>query len=131
MLYCTDLYRPCSSKLWHGNRGKTRHGFRGSIYRVFQRRLAGQKARYSCLFWAHLSRCHFHQIHTALRTFTRVSRQFCGGTVLCCKLSLLAGNCIVAADKYFMKLIESLSLFGFPHIGVFPGICLNFCVIHG
>jgi hypothetical protein len=84
-----------------------------------------QKARYSCLFWAHFLRCHFQQIHTAVRTVAWISRQFCGGTVLCCKLSLLAGKCILVDNKSFLKLIESLSLFWFPRIGVFLGICLN------
>ena len=38
----------------------------------------------------------------------------------------LSCKCIVVADISFMKLIKYLSLFGFPHIGVFHGICLNF-----
>jgi hypothetical protein len=38
----------------------------------------------------------------------------------------LGWKCTVATDKSFLKLIEALSLFGFPHIGVFLGICLNF-----
>jgi hypothetical protein len=34
----------------------------------------------------------------------------------------LAGNCILLLICTFLKLIKSLSLIGFPHIGVFPGI---------
>jgi hypothetical protein len=48
------------------------------------------------------------------------------GAVLCVVSEfLLAGNCIVATDISFLKLIISLSLWVSPHWG-FPWYCLNF-----
>jgi hypothetical protein len=53
-------------------------------------------------------------------TFSKA--EYLGAVFGCCKWISLAGNCIVVADISFLKLIKSLSLIGFPHIGVFPGI---------
>jgi hypothetical protein len=43
----------------------------------------------------------------------------------------LAGNVILLLICTFLKLNNSIffSLVGFPHIGVFPDICLNFWVL--
>jgi hypothetical protein len=60
------------------------------------------------------------------------TRQISVGQIWCCEVFSLAGNVILLLICTFMKLNNrslSLSLIGFPHIGVFPGICLNFCVL--
>jgi hypothetical protein len=53
------------------------------------------------------------------------------GQIWCCEVFSLAGNVVLLLICTFLKLNNkislSLSLVGFPHIGVFPGICLNFC----
>jgi hypothetical protein len=50
------------------------------------------------------------------------------GQIWCCEVFSLAGNVVLLLICTFLKLNnKSLSLVGFPHIGVFPGICLNFC----
>jgi hypothetical protein len=58
--------------------------------------------------------------NTDLARFTRPNIV---GPVLCVVSEfILAGNCIVVDDISFLKLIKSISLFRFPHIGVFLGI---------
>jgi hypothetical protein len=63
------------------------------------------------------------------------------GQIWHCEVFSLAGNVVLLLICTFMKLNNkslslslSLSLVGFPHIGVFLDICLNFCelwvVIH-
>jgi hypothetical protein len=53
------------------------------------------------------------------------------GQIWCCEVFSLAGNVVLLLFCTFLKLNNniSLSLIGFPHIGVFPGICLNFWVL--
>jgi hypothetical protein len=54
------------------------------------------------------------------------------GQIWCCEVFSLAGNVVLLLICTFLKLNNrslSLSLVGFPHIGVFPGICLNFCML--
>jgi hypothetical protein len=61
------------------------------------------------------------------------SRQNLVGLFWCCEVFSLAGNVYLLLFCTFLKLNNniSLSLVGFPHIGVFPGICLNFCSVMG
>jgi hypothetical protein len=50
------------------------------------------------------------------------------GQIWYCEVFSLAGNVVLLLFCTFLKHINkiSLSLVGFPHIGVFHGICLNF-----
>jgi hypothetical protein len=58
------------------------------------------------------------------------TRQISVGQIWCCEVFSLARNVVLLLICTFLKLNnKSLSLVGFPHIGVFPGICLNFCVL--
>jgi hypothetical protein len=49
------------------------------------------------------------------------------GLFWCCEVFSLAGNVYLLLFCTFLKLNNniSLSLVGFPHIGVFPSFCLN------
>jgi hypothetical protein len=60
--------------------------------------------------------------------FGTKTRQNLVGLFWCCEVFSLAGNVYLLLFCTFLKLNNniSLSLVGFPHIGVFPGICLNF-----
>jgi hypothetical protein len=51
------------------------------------------------------------------------------GQIWCYEVFSLAENVVLLLICTFLKLNNkiSLSLVGFPHIGVFSGICLNFC----
>jgi hypothetical protein len=55
-------------------------------------------------------------------------RQISVGQIWCCEVFSLAGNVGLLLFCTFLKHNKyiCLSLVGFPHIGVFPGICLNF-----
>jgi hypothetical protein len=50
------------------------------------------------------------------------------GHIWCCEVSSLARNVVLLLICTFLKHNNkiSLALIGFPHIRVFPGICLNF-----
>jgi hypothetical protein len=59
-------------------------------------------------------------------------RQIYVGQIWCCEVFSLVGNVVLLLICTLLKLNNkslSLSLVGFPHIRVFPGICLNFCVL--
>jgi hypothetical protein len=55
-------------------------------------------------------------------------RQISVGQIWCCEVFSLAGNVVFLLFCTFLNHNNkiSLSLIRFPHIGVFPGICLNF-----
>jgi hypothetical protein len=57
-----------------------------------------------------------------------ISRQNLVGLFWCCEIFSLNGNVYFLLFYTFLKMNNniSLSLVGFPHIGVFPDICLNF-----
>jgi hypothetical protein len=54
------------------------------------------------------------------------------GHIWCCEVFSLAGNVVLLLICIFLKHNNkiSLSLIGFPHIGVFPGICELLVVVH-
>jgi hypothetical protein len=56
------------------------------------------------------------------------TKQIFVGQIWCCEVFSLAGNVDLLLFCTFLKHNNkiSLSLVGFPHIGVFPSICLNF-----
>jgi hypothetical protein len=56
------------------------------------------------------------------------TRQIFVGQIWCCEVFSLAGNVVLLLFCTFLKLSNniSLSLVCFSHIGIVPGICLNF-----
>jgi hypothetical protein len=123
--YYTDLYMSYSSKHWHKNRGKRSHDFRGKFSRFSKGgRSYGQQGTAACGWY--ISRgVVFSKSVQLYELWHGFQGRFVGDCFCVVSGFSLGWKCIVAADKSFLKLIESLSLFGLPHIGVFPGICLN------